>query len=231
MPFERPEDFYALYDEHRTYVRAEVRKKHMAEFTRNIWIPAQFETSHRVLELGCGVGLFLAYLKSRGVMDFSGVEMDAKVREYMPTAISEHVLIATIEDFLSNNDESNYDRIVMLDVFEHFSVFEGVELLRKLSQLLSPDGAIVLRTPNCSSPWGWHYQLGDLTHKSMNSPSSMFPTTAAAGLKVAGCYPYTRGSIVRRFTTRMMEGLLSRLLTDPPPVWTANFTTVIRPTS
>ena len=231
MPFERPEDFYAVYDEHRTYVRAEVRKKHMAEFTRNIWIPAQFQTSHRVLELGCGVGLFLAYLLAKGVTNVTGIEMDPKAREYMPADVAARVQIGTIEDFLSAHDGSTFDRIVMLDVFEHFSNAEGVALLNTLKSLLSEHGAIVLRMPNCASPWGLQFQFNDLTHKSMYSPGNMQHIAYAAGMQLAGAYAYTRGSTVRRFTTRMVEGLLNRLLTDPPPVWTANFTTVIRPTS
>ncbi len=229
MPYERPEDFYAVYATHRTYVRAEVRKKHVAEFTRNIWAPAKLSAETRVLELGCGVGLFLAYLQEMGVREFTGVEMDPNVRDYMPEQIAARVEAATIEDFISTQSGDTYDAIVMLDVFEHFSHAEGVALLERLKPLLGSAGKLILRMPNCASPWGLQYQLGDLTHKAMYSPGNIRHIALAAGLDVEGCFPYTRGSAVRRFTTQIVEGALDRLLTDPPPIWSANFITIIRP--
>ncbi|MBT3358032.1 MAG: hypothetical protein HN403_00210 [Rhodospirillales bacterium] len=77
MEFEAPEDFYRVYDAHRTYVPAVVRPKHMRNFDEQFWRPAQVEPGHSVLELGCGTGLFLAYLQAKGISDFSGVDADA----------------------------------------------------------------------------------------------------------------------------------------------------------
>ena len=167
MSSEKPEDFYAVYDTHRTYVRAEVRRKHMREFTRNIWAPAGFQANHRVLEIGCGVGLFLAYLQAMGVQDFTGVEMDPKTKDFMPESIAARVHTTTMDAFLDAQKDEKFDRIVMLDVFEHFSYVEGVKVLQKLGTFLAPGGRIVLRTPNCASPWGLQFQFNDLTHKAM----------------------------------------------------------------
>jgi cyclopropane fatty-acyl-phospholipid synthase-like methyltransferase len=227
MTFEKPEDFYAVYDQHRTYVRADVRKKHVAEFTRNIWTPAGFQTSHRVVEFGCGVGLFLAYLAKMGVTDFMGVEMDPKTRDFMPAHVAERVLTTDIATFLDGHDGKPFDRIVLLDVFEHFSYVEGVKLLEDLKPLLAPDGKLVLRTPNCASPWGLQFQYNDLTHKANYAPGNIGHVALAAGMKAEACLSYTRGSWSRRLTTKLVEGTLNRLLTDPPPVWTANFVTII----
>lgn len=227
VTFEKPEDFYAVYDTHRTYVRAEVRKKHMAEFGRNLWQPAGFSEGHRVLEIGCGVGLFLAFLQAKGVKDFTGIEMDPKVREFMPESIAARVRSTTLDAFLADHDGSAFDRIVLLDVFEHFTMFEGVELLKTLAGLLAPGGKIVMRMPNCASPWGLQFQFNDLTHKAMYAPGNIGHIALAAGYKDTKALPYTRGSTVRRFTTRLFEGTLNRLLTDPPPIWTANFVAVL----
>lgn len=227
MEFEKPEDFYAVYATHRTYVQAETRKKHMAEFTRNIWQPAAFQASHRVLEIGCGVGLFLSFLDARGVRDFTGIEMDPKTRDFMPERIAANVMTTDLDTFLAAHDGSTYDRIVMLDVFEHFSHAEGVKLLRRLSGILADNGRIVLRTPNCASPWGLQFQFNDLTHKAMYAPGNISHIALAADMHCHTCLPYTRGSRVRRTTNAAVEWLLDRLLTDPPPVWTANFVTII----
>lgn len=227
VKFEKVEDFYAVYGENRTYVRAEVRNKHIAEFDRNLWRPAGFRTDHRILEIGCGTGLFLAYLRAKGVIDFVGLDQDANITAYMPDAIAERVHVASLEDYLKDHDGRTFDRIVLLDVFEHFSLFEGVEVLRALTPLLSDTGRIVMRMPNCASPWGMQYQLGDLTHKAMYSPAGITHLATAAGLHCAATLPYTRGSRFRRLTTRAIEGLLNTTLTDPPAVWSANFVAVL----
>ncbi|NQU59331.1 MAG: class I SAM-dependent methyltransferase [Rhodospirillales bacterium] len=227
MDFSKPEDFYSVYDRHRTYVRAEVRKKHLAEFGRNIWQPATFKPEHRVLELGCGVGLFLAFLEAKGISDFQGVEMDAKAKEYMPASISERVSTQSFETFFEGYKGQPFDRIVLLDVFEHFSHGEGVALLARIVQILKPDGQIILRIPNVASPWGLQYQFNDLTHKALYAPGNIRQLAMAADLDCRACLPYSRGSTIRRATTAMVEGIFNALLTDPPPIWSANFIAIL----
>jgi cyclopropane fatty-acyl-phospholipid synthase-like methyltransferase len=227
MDFTKPEDFYSVYDTHRTYVRAEVRKKHLAEFGRNIWQPAGFNPQHRVLELGCGVGLFLAFLEAKGVSDFQGVEMDTKARDFMPASISEHVSTQSFEAFFDSFNGEPFDRIVLLDVFEHFSHGEGVALLRQIVQILKPDGCIILRVPNVASPWGLQYQFNDLTHKALYAPGNIRQLAMAADLDCHACLPYSRGSTVRRMTNGLVERVFNALLTDPPPIWSANFIAIL----
>lgn len=227
--FSKPEDFYKVYDRHRTYVRAELRKKHIQTFTENIWHPAGFTAGMRVLELGCGVGLFLAYMRAMGIADVTGVEMDAKVKEYMPADLAALVHTTTFEDYLGRADVGRFDRIVMLDVFEHFAPDEGVALLRRFSQLLNPGGKLVIRVPNMASPWGLQYQYNDLTHKGFYAPGNIRQLALAAGWDAEACLPSRRGSTVRRLTEALFERLMNRVLTDPPPVWTANFIAVLAP--
>ena len=229
MTFEKPEDFYAVYDRHRTYVQAEVRDNHLAEFGRKLWGPGGFAQGQRVLELGCRVGLFLAYLRRMGAGETVGVEMDAKAKAFMPPEIAALVHTTTFEAFLDGYPGPAFDRIVLLDVFEHFSPAEGVALLLRLKALLAPEGRIVLRVPNLASPWGWQVQYNDLTHKAGYAPGNLRQRGLAAGLECVYVGPYTRGSTVRRFTNRLVEGLLNRLLTDPPPIWSANFVAVLQP--
>jgi cyclopropane fatty-acyl-phospholipid synthase-like methyltransferase len=228
MDFAKPEDFYEVYDRHRTYVRAEVQRKHLAEFGRNLWQPGGFHPDHRVLELGCGVGLFLAFLHARDVRDFHGVEMDAKARAFMPDPIAERVSTESFDAFFEKYDGPPFDRIVLLDVFEHFSPAEGIALLHKCNDVLHADGRIILRIPNMGSPWGLQYQFNDLTHKGLYAPGNIRLLAMAAKLDCMACLPYTRGSIARRITNAMLEHVFNSLLTDPPPIWSANFVAILK---
>lgn len=227
MEFERPEDFYRTYDRQRPYVRSDVRRRHIREFDRNLWKPGRFQPGHRVLELGCGIGQFLAFLETKGVGDFIGVEMDPRVRELMSPTIGARVVTATIDQFLGSYQGGSFDRIVLLDVFEHFAPGEGVALLRRLVPLLAEDGRIVLRIPNMASPWGVGYQFNDLTHKAFYTPQSIRQLALAVELDCLANLPYTRGNLRRRMTSALVERLLSKLLTDPPAIWTAMFVAVL----
>ncbi len=228
MKFEKLEDFYQVYNLHRTYVEATVRKKHIRNFDEQFWRPAQVSVDHSVLEIGTGTGLFLAYLEAKGVSAFRGIDADKKVLEFMPPSISSKVEICDVWAFLDQQTE-NYDRIVMLDVFEHFSFFEGHKLLLKLRELLSDQGKIVMRLPNAASPFGLQYQYNDLTHKAVYGPGSIEHLALAAGFLTEKKLSARRGNAFKRALEDLLLGSLNRVLTEPPPIWGANMIVVISP--
>lgn len=230
MEFEKPEDFYQVYDQHRTYVPATVRPKHIRNFDKQFWRPSQAEPQHAVLELGCGTGLFLAYLQAKGISDFTGVDGDPKVRDFMPPEIAERVIIGDIWEEIAGLDRQ-YDRIVLFDVFEHFSHAEGRRLLVALRPLLAPGGMVVMRLPNAASPWGLQYQFNDLTHKAMYGPGSLSHLALAADYETVARLSVKRGSPVRRFLESIVHRGLDLMLTEPPPLWGANMIAVLRPKS
>jgi cyclopropane fatty-acyl-phospholipid synthase-like methyltransferase len=229
MKFEKLEDFYQVYDRHRTYVKAEVRPKHIRRFNKQIWKPAQMAKSCSVLELGCGVGLFLAYLEFNGIKNFTGIDNDPKVREFMPKRISDRVILGDIwieiEELIKQSEK--FDRIVLLDVFEHFSFLEGQDLLTRLKKILALDGKIVMRVPNASSPFGLQYQFGDVTHKATYTPSAMEFIAVASDFNVEKFIPVKRGHILKQVLENVIFGILNRIFTDPPPLWEANMIVIL----
>jgi cyclopropane fatty-acyl-phospholipid synthase-like methyltransferase len=226
MKIEKLEDFYQVYDEHRTYVEAKVRKKHISNFDEQFWIPAKVNASHSVLEIGTGSGIFLAYLEAKGIKNYFGIDSDKKVLELMPTNISSQVEICDVWDFLNSCDQM-YDRIVLLDVFEHFSYIEGHSLLLKILKILSKDGKIILRVPNAASPFGLQYQYNDLTHKAVYGPGSIGHMALSAGCVVEHRLSVRRGNKFKRTLENILLKILDIALTEPPPLWGANMVVVI----
>ena len=221
--FERPEDFYAVYDGYRDYVRPDLAAKHIRLFDANIWRPGRFHPDMAVLEFGCGTGIFLAYLLHKGVGHFIGVDQDANLRRHMPDEIAEHFAERDIWSFLdSSHGGERFDRIVMLDVLEHFSVYQAVDLLRRLKSVLTPEGQVIVRVPNPSSPWGLRYQHHDLTHKAAYSPGGLHQIALAAGYGGATCRPHRRRFGLRQGMENAAQGLLAWVIVETPEIWTAN---------
>ncbi len=228
MDISKPEDFYAAWSEDRTYVRADLKPKHRRQYEAQFWRPARCRADMSVLEVGCGTGLFLAFLAEKGVTDFTGVDPEPRVLDHMPAALAEHVHITDILGYLDGAADRTFDRVAMFDVFEHFSPYEGVDLLRRLRSRLAPDGLIAARVPNLSSPWGLRHHFGDLTHKAAYTPDSIKQAAAAAGYRVVECVPVRRARGARRLVQTWAERLAGWAFGEAPEVWTATFVAILQ---
>ncbi len=216
-------DFYAQYGRFKEYETPHLGEKQIHRFDRDFWTPAACATTMAVLEIGCGTGLFLAYLKEKGVTDFLGIDRDKKLRGFIPAAAADHFHAEDVTTYLEDGGGGRtFDRIVLFDVLEHFTAAEGVGLLKGLSGLLRPEGRILVKVPNMGSPWGAKYQYGDLTHKAAYTPSSLRQLALAADLRCAACFPHLEGSPSRRLYDKIFHGLLNRILASPPEIWSAN---------
>ena len=170
MTLEKPEDFYRFYAPFKNYATPVIKAKHLRWYDQEFWSPASCTVDTSVLELGSGPGEFLLYLRHKGVKRFMGVEMDRDAVAAMAPGLDISVRIADIWAYLDEaQKDERWDRIVMLDVLEHFSPAEGVRLLEHLRGLLSPGGMVLARVPNMGSPWRPNYQYGDVTHKAAYS--------------------------------------------------------------
>lgn len=95
-----------------------------------------------VFDIGCGIGLFLKYIKSKNLnIRSKGIDIS-----------SEMVKIAKSEDFdvvvgeVSLIDDKNkYDLITLWDVIEH--LFDPVGDLRIVNSMLNHKGGVIIHTP------------------------------------------------------------------------------------
>jgi cyclopropane fatty-acyl-phospholipid synthase-like methyltransferase len=203
--------------------------KHMRQFRKDFVEASEFDTSMSVLELGCGNGLFLRFLQAIGVEDFEGVDGDARVMQEMPPEIARRVSIAEFDSYFARpKAERCFDRIVMFDVLEHFSVEEAVQLLKNVASLLKSDGCVVIRIPNVSSPFGLAMQFNDVTHRAAYTPGSLRQVASAAGLVPVAFRRQTHSSRLKNVRERAFTGVLSWFLAAPPAIWTPNFIAVLR---
>lgn len=130
-------------------------------------------------------------------------------------------------EFLESNKNTGWDRVVLLDVLEHFMPEDGFLLLSLIAKGLKSSGKVIIKVPNGGSPWGMSYQMGDLTHKTAYNSESLRQVATACGLNVDTIYDQRRGSTRRMFTDAVVNKFLSWALLTPPPFWGANLYAIL----
>ena len=222
------QDFQATYGLFKDYATPQLAAKHMRRLDAQFWTPAACTADMAVLEVGCGTGLFLAYLHEKGVADFLGIDRDAALSAHVPAVVAGNFRAVDVWEFLDAGAEGRtFDRIALFDVLEHFLPADGARLLERLVAVLRPGGRMVIKVPNMASPWGATYQYGDLTHAAAYTPDSLRQLAVAAGWRVSAVHSLDEGSPLRRMTDGLLHRVLSRLLLTPPEIWSANFLAVL----
>jgi 2-polyprenyl-3-methyl-5-hydroxy-6-metoxy-1,4-benzoquinol methylase len=100
----------------------------------------------RVLEVGCGAGYTLSFLKAQGMCDWvCGIEISEAAAEKALRMLDE-VVLGDIETMDLPVEAGSIDLLLCLDVLEH--LVDPWEALSRLTTLLSPNGVLVVSLPN-----------------------------------------------------------------------------------
>ena len=124
-----------------------------------------------LLDIGCGQGFMLRYLKSVGFTNLTGIDISGEQIE-KAQAKGFNAIQADACTFLKEN-EGKYEIIVAIDMIEHFKKEELFELLNLIHRALIPGGLFVLQTPNGEGLMPGYVIYGDLTHFTILSPLSL----------------------------------------------------------
>lgn len=111
----------------------------------------------KVLEIGFGNGGLLGYMRSSG-REVCGIETN---RVLVNRASRRNI---TCYEGLYEAPSGKFDCIFLMDVLEHINQSEIPLFFKSLESLLTPEGLVILRSPNGHSPLGLSNQYGDATH-------------------------------------------------------------------
>lgn len=133
------------------------------------WLPEDKGVS--IVDLACGGGKLLHYLKERGYHCLQGVDISPEqvrlARQVIPEVIESDIL-----DFLVEHRD-RFDVILGLDIIEHFHKDEALRFLDGCCSALKLGGRLILQTPNADSPWGTVHRYNDITHEICFNPNSI----------------------------------------------------------
>jgi len=157
----------------------------------------------RILEVACGPGALLYFLERAGYRNIAGVDVS---EEQIAVAARLGILSATcstLEDFLGAQQSASADRVLAIDILEHLSRPEIVEILGAIRRVLKPGGRCIAHVPNAEGLFGMKIRYGDFTHELAFTPKSASQVFRVAGFREVRCFedkPRVHGpvSLVRR---------------------------------
>lgn len=172
-----------------------------------------FEKKARIFDLGCGSGSLLMALKQAGYSQVSGMDLsEEQVKMAHSMGVSE-VVLGDAMQYLRDTTEG-FDVITGMDIIEHFTKDELVELLQLIQSKLNAGGVAIFRTPNMDAPVASAFALGDFTHENYLNASSAEQVMLSCGFQEVAVLPSTMrvNGIVKEIIRRIAYDWLELIL-------------------
>ena len=142
------------------------------------WLPESKQA--QIVDLACGDGKLLFLFKELGYSNVTGVDLSPE-QVQIAKQVNDTVEQRGVLDFLREHP-AQFDLITALDLIEHLTKDEVLELLDGCREALKPGGRLVLQTPNAESPWGLQVRYGDFTHEVCFTPNVLCRLLELCGL-------------------------------------------------
>ena len=113
-------------------------------FSRNF---INFKKGERLLDVGCGNGLYLDFAKSRGVEVYGNDVDECQLRPIINRFGRERIRIGELTD--NSWDSEFFDYITLWHQFEHD--FDPVTTIREIHRILKPSGKVIIDVPSIDS--------------------------------------------------------------------------------
>lgn len=142
----------------------------------------------KIFDLGCGSGSLLMALSQAGFTNASGMDLSI---EQVNRAHNYGVMTVQQGDamgYLKGSVET-FDVITGMDIIEHFTKDELVELILLIRSKLAVGGQAIFRTPNMDAPISTAFAIGDFTHENYLNASSAEQLMMSCGFDAIGVLP------------------------------------------
>ncbi len=142
----------------------------------------------RLLDIGPGQGELLTLCRDGGV-EAEGVDVS---QELVAACRARGLSVRPIDDLMAalGAEKNEWSVVTMIDVLEHFSAEEALQLLDLVrSHALSPGGRLIVQVPNMASPFAASNLYHDVTHTRGYTDHSMVQLLRNAGFREVRVFP------------------------------------------
>jgi 2-polyprenyl-3-methyl-5-hydroxy-6-metoxy-1,4-benzoquinol methylase len=134
-----------------------------------------------IVDAGCGTGIFIEYLRSKGYANVAGVDISPEMVDHCrKEKISGVEQAGELAGYFSKMS-AKLDLVSLNDIIEHLPKRETVPILKAIKVALKPGGTLLVRTGNSSTPGGIHLRYKDFTHETGYTESSLRQVLRLAG--------------------------------------------------
>lgn len=167
----------------------------------------------RILDVGCGSGTLLYFLREAGYENVAGVDVSLEQIQHARQLGFASVRQADVFTFLATAANDSYEAVVALDIIEHLTKLELLQLADEVYRTLAPGGVWIIHAPNAEGFLGSRVRYADLTHEQAFTPASVEQLVRAAGFRSSECFedaPIAHGlkSMVRLLIWKAGRSLL-----------------------
>jgi 2-polyprenyl-3-methyl-5-hydroxy-6-metoxy-1,4-benzoquinol methylase len=182
------------------------------EFSCNLGKLIPESKTAAILDIGCGMGHFLAYLEKRGYTNCTGIDVSAEQVQCCQEHLKSKVYQAgDIVEFLRNH--AGWDCVILKDVIEHLKRDGVIPILSTICESLNTRGTLLIETGNLASFTGPYLRYIDFTHESGFTENSLKQVLRAAGFAGIEVLPsslpvFSWKSRILAFARRLLEQTL-----------------------
>ncbi|NWG27901.1 MAG: class I SAM-dependent methyltransferase [Ignavibacteriaceae bacterium] len=185
------QEFYSKYNSTFKVHISDFSQKSIAKMWKKndfLYLPliSSYEPGAPVLELGCGRGYMLEYLRNKGFNNLKGIDISEE-QINISRQKGFDVEVADVNDYLNRNT-IKFKIIIALDFVEHFSKDDLIPLFEKIYNKLEANGIFIFHTPNGQSLLSTNLIYGDLTHLTIFTPNSALQLLKLVGFDQIAFY-------------------------------------------
>lgn len=140
-----------------------------------------------VLDLGCGHGALVYFLREAGYINILGVDVSPEqVAEAFRLGI-EGIREGDLLETLRSLEDHSQDVVIAFDVIEHFTKTELLPFIDEVMRVLKPGGRWLIHAPNGESPFVGTIRYGDITHEQAFTRASLGQLLLSSGFSRLEC--------------------------------------------
>lgn len=151
-----------------------------------ICLPA--DRAATILDLGCGHGALLHFLREAGYRNIAGVDVSPQQVAEAERLGIEGVRQGDLLEALRGLSDCSQDVVVAFDVIEHFGKDELLPFVDEVLRVLKPGGRWIIHVPNGESPFVGAVRYGDVTHEQAFTRRSLPQLLLPSGFARVECY-------------------------------------------